>query len=158
MVLALLLLFNGASAAEVLDRVIAKVNDEIITLSEVQERTAIELSRLRATGSENIPSAGEMMEKMLDRRIEDLLLLGEGRKIGGAVSDERVLKALDEIRSNNGLTEDELKEMLAAESQTLDEYKETIRDQILLSKVVSIEIKNRIVVSEKQIQKYYEKK
>lgn len=148
---------GGMSYAEVLDRVIAKVNDEIITLSEVQERTLVELGRLRAMGAEKIPATEAMMAKVLNGMIEDFLLLGAGKKIGIGVSDERVLAALDEIKSNNNLTHEELIEMLEAESQSLDEYKETIRDQILLSKVISIEIKNRIVVSEKQILEYYER-
>jgi len=148
---------GGMSYAEVLDRVIAKVNEKIITLSEVQERTVAELGRLKAMGDENIPATNEIMATVLNRMIEDFLLLDEGKKIGIGVSDERVLAALDEIKSNNSLTDEELIKILEAESQSLEEYKDAIRDQILLSKVISIEIKNRIVVSEKQILKYYEK-
>ena len=146
----------GISQAEVLDRVIAKVNDEIITLSEVQERTVRELGRLRSIENENIPVVEDIMRKVLNRMIEDILILGQGKKIGITISDDRVLAALDEIKNTNSLTDEELIAMLEAESQTLEEYKDTIRDQILLSKVISIEIKNRIVVSEKQILRYYE--
>ncbi len=147
---------GGISHAEVLDRVIAKVNDEIITLSEVQERTVRELGRLRSIENENIPVVEDIMRKVLNRMIEDILILGQGKKIGITISDDRVLAALDEIKNTNSLTDEELIAMLEAESQTLEEYKDTIRDQILLSKVISIEIKNRIVVSEKQILRYYE--
>ena len=147
---------GGISHAEVLDRVIAKVNDEIITLSAVQERTVTEMGRLRSIENENIPVVEDIMRKVLNRMIEDILILGQGKKIGIAVSDDRVLAALDEIKNTNSLTDEELIAMLEAESQTLEEYKDTIRDQILLSKVISIEIKNRIVVSEKQILRYYE--
>lgn len=139
-----------------MDRVIAKVNDEIITLSEVQERTVRELGRLRSIENENIPVVEDIMRKVLNRMIEDILILGQGKKIGITISDDRVLAALDEIKNTNSLTDEELIAMLEAESQTLEEYKDTIRDQILLSKVISIEIKNRIVVSEKQILRYYE--
>lgn len=139
-----------------MDRVIAKVNDEIITLSEVQERTVTELGRLRSIENENIPVVEDIMRKVLNRMIEDILILGQGKKIGITVSDDRVLAALDEIKNTNSLTDEELIAMLEAESQTLEEYKDTIRDQILLSKVISIEIKNRIVVSKKQILRYYE--
>ncbi len=147
---------GGISHAEVLDRVIAKVNDKIITLSEVQERTVRELGRLRSIENENIPVVEDIMRKVLNRMIEDILILGQGKKIGITISDDRVLAALDEIKNTNSLTDEELIAMLEAESQTLEEYKDTIRDQILLSKVISIEIKNRIVVSEKQILRYYE--
>lgn len=147
---------GGISHAEVLDRVIAKVNDEIITLSEVQERTDRELGRLRSIENENIPVVEDIMRKVLNRMIEDILILGQGKKIGITISDDRVLAALDEIKNTNSLTDEELIAMLEAESQTLEEYKDTIRDQILLSKVISFEIKNRIVVSEKQILRYYE--
>lgn len=148
---------GGISHAEVLDRVIAKVNDEIITLSEVQERTVTELERLRSMENENIPVIKDIMKKVLNRMIEDILVLGQGKKIGIRVSDDRVLQALDEIKRDNSLTEEELITMLEAESQSLEEYKDTIRDQILLSKIISIEIKNRIVVNEKEILRYYEK-
>ena len=73
---------GGISHAEVLDRVIAKVNDEIITLSEVQERTVRELGRLRSIENENIPVVEDIMRKVLNRMIEDILILGQGKKLG----------------------------------------------------------------------------
>lgn len=155
-----LLLLGGlcsASMAEVLDRVVAKVNDEIITLSGLEERLNAEINRYRQAGlMDKLPKDG-LKEQMLDRMVDEKLQIQDGKKLGMGVDEEQILKALDDIKKSNNINDSQLEEMLQKESTSIEQYKETIRKQILVSKVVGFQVKNRTKISEKEVRSYFRK-
>jgi len=138
-----------------LDRIAAKVGGEIITLSTVLERSQAELARKVRSGDKDIPPPEEFMPKILDKIIDEKLQTQEAKKIGISVNEESIQAALDEIKENNNITEEELEEMLKNENSSLERYKETIRDQILVTRVMNYEVLNRVSVSDRDIKKYY---
>ena len=138
-----------------LDRIAAKVGGEIITLSSVIERSQAEIGRLVRSGNKDIPSPEVIMPKMLDLLIEDKLQVLRAKKLGLSVDDESVKNALEEIYTNNNLTEETLDQMLRKENSSLEIYKETIRQQILIQKVVGYEVINRLIISNRALKKYY---
>ncbi|QPJ63449.1 MAG: hypothetical protein G3M70_16845 [Candidatus Nitronauta litoralis] len=155
-----LLLLGGSTFAakgEVLDRVVAKVNDEIITLSGLEERLTAEVNRYRQAGMlDKLPKEG-LEEMMLDRMVDEKLQIQDGKKLGMSVEEEQIMKALDDIKRSNKIDDYQLEEMLSKESTTMEQYKETIRKQILVSKVVGFQVKNRTKVSEKEVRDYFRK-
>ncbi len=155
-VLALLLLgvfwaWGEVCAAKVFDRVVAKVNSEIITLSTVQERVMMLGERV----ANQEVSLDEMMRKTLDLIIEEKLQLQEAKRLKLEVDDESIMRAIDDIKQKNNLTDDDMNQMLKHEKSTLDQYKSRIKDQILMSKVVAFQMRNRINIGEKALKLYY---
>ncbi len=148
-----LLAVSGKAAT--VDRIVAKVNEEIITQSEVEERAFLKLMSLRKMNSKSIPSKEVMIYKELELMVEEKLLLDVGRKRGYKVNEKRIAKAVEDIERHNGLKEGELEKMLEAESQSLEDYKNNIRDQILISDVRTYEVRKRINVSKEEIEEYY---
>ena len=143
--------------AKVFDRVVAKVNDEIITLSGLQERMNAELVRMRQAGMpDDMPLEG-LKEKLLDRMIDEKLQIQDGKKLGMSVEEEKILQALDDIKKSNNINDDQFAEMLRREGTSLDQYKETIRNQIMVSKVVGFQVNNRTKISGDELQAYYRK-
>lgn len=151
----ILLTFAGSVSAMTLDRIAAKVGGEIITLSSVIERSQAEIGRIVRAGRKDIPSPDEIMPKMLDLLIDDKLQVLRAKKLGLSVDDASVNKALDEIYTNNNLTKEQLDQMLQKENSSLEIYKGTIRQQILIQKVVSYEVVNRLTISNRALKKYY---
>ncbi len=149
-----LLLMAQPAAAKIVDRVIAKVNGDIITLSSVEERAAVLKQQLELSG-ETVPSDKELIKDTLERIIEEKLQIQEAKKSGLEVDDEAVQKALDEIKTKNRLTEEQLGQMLELEGRSMEQYKGHIRDQILVSKVVRFHMGSQIKVKEEQLKKYY---
>jgi peptidyl-prolyl cis-trans isomerase SurA len=148
----LIFFMSDTAIAKVFDRVVAKVNSEIITLSSVNEKAELLKQKLRGDyqGSEE-----EILDEALNSIVEEKLQLQEGKKRGLEVDDSAVEAALKSIEQKNGLQDGQLAIMLESEGRSLDSYKNQIRDQILVSKVVRFELGSRIKISERKITKYY---
>jgi peptidyl-prolyl cis-trans isomerase SurA len=149
------LIFATSVSAMTLDRIAAKVGGEIITLSSVIERSQAEIGRIVRSGKKDIPSPEVIMPKMLDILIEDKLQVLQAKKLGLSVDNDSVKNALEEIYKNNNLNEEQLDAMLKKENSSLELYKETIRQQILIQKVVRYEVVNRLIISNRALKKYY---
>ena len=141
--------------AETVDRIIAKVNEKIITQSELEERVTVRLMGLQRANVQPMPTREEVFRDELDRMIEERLLIDAGGKIGMTVDEANVTKAIDEIKRNNGLGEGDLEKMLESESKTLEEYRRKIHDQILISRVMGFEVRKKVNVSKEEIENYY---
>jgi peptidyl-prolyl cis-trans isomerase SurA len=153
----LLLIFfmSDTAMAKVFDRVVAKVNSEIITLSSVNER--VELLRQKYIGETESRSEKEVLDEALNTIVEEKLQLQEGKKRGLEVDDSAVEAAVKDIEQKNGLQEGQLATMLESEGRSMESYKNHIRDQILVSKVTRFELGSRVSISERNIAKYYHK-
>ena len=150
------LVFGSLSVhARVLDKVAAKVNSEIITLSAIKERA--ELLRQKYVGAPISISEQDLLKDALNMIIEERLQIQEGKKYGFIVDEYAIDAAVEDIKKKNNLADGQLQEMLKREGRTLESYKNHIRDQILVSKITQFEIGNRVKVSEKSIIKYYKK-
>ena len=141
--------------ARVLDKVAAKVNSEIITLSVIEERA--EILRQKYVGAPISISEQDLLKEALNMIIEEKLQIQEGKKFGFVIDEDAVDAAVEEIKKKNNLADGQLLEMLKREGRTLKSYKNHIRDQIMVSKITRFEIANRVKVSEKSIIKNYKK-
>lgn len=141
--------------AATMDRIVAKVNKEIITQSELEERAFFRIMSLKNKKVQPMPSKEKVMYEELERMIEERLLIDAGHKLQLDVDEDRVTKAIDEIKRNNGLNDEDLKRMLESESQSMEDYKSKIRNQILISRVMNYEVRKRVVVSDEEVEQYY---
>lgn len=141
--------------ANTVDRIIAKVNDKIITQSELEERAFLKMMNLQKAKVQPMPSKEEVMYEELEFIIEERLLIDAGQKLGMKVDEESVNKAIAEIKRTNGINDEDLEKMLKAESKTIEDYKVKVRNQILVSRVVGFEVRKRVTVSDEEVEEYY---
>ena len=141
--------------SKTVDRIVAKVNEKIITQSELEERSVVKMMSLQKQNVQPMPSQKMVMHEELQRMIEERLLIDAGRKLGLKVDEASVTKAIDDIKLSNGINEGELEKMLQAEFKSIEDYKNKIRDQILISRVVGYEVRKRATVSNEEIEGYY---
>lgn len=150
----LLLIFLPALVhGRVFDKVVAKVNTEIITLSSVEDRA--EILRQKYSGELEEISKKDLMKEALNMIVEELLQIQEGKKLGFIVDEEAIDAAMADISHKNGLAEGQLEIMLEREGRTLKSYRDHIRDQILVTKISRFEIGSRINISQKEIIRFY---
>ena len=149
------LVFSAPGISMTVDRIAAKVGNEIITLSSVIERSQAEISRAMRSGKKEIPLPEEIMPRILDLMIDDKLQVLRAKKLGIIVDDSSIQEALDDIKKKNNLTEEQLDAMLKNENSSIEIYKGTIKNQILISKVVGYEVIKRINVSNRDLKKFY---
>lgn len=149
------LLFPHPVFAKVVDRVVAKVNGEIITLSKVEEKAILLKQQMSSVANPPNLSDRELIKDSLNLIIEEKLQLQEAKRARLEVDDEAVNKALDEIKTKNKISEAELGRMLESEGRSLEQYRNHIRDQILATKVVRFNMGKTSKVTDEQIKKYY---
>lgn len=145
-----------SAKAEVIDRVVAKVNTSIITLSQIEERLDALQKKWKAEISDEVPPLDVLRQEALEIFILEKLLIEEGKKINLTVEEKRVDEAINEIKTMNHLTDEALQQMLAREGTTLEQYKDRIRKQILINKVKNFHMRNRVRIPEKKIKQYYD--
>ena len=157
----LCLMFMSANLVEgkIFDRVAAKVNNEIITLSAIEERAEVlKQKNIQTDGGNQIVDDGkQFLQEALDVIIDEKLQIQQGKKMGFEIDDITVDAAIKNIEKNNSLEEGQLQFMLESEGKSMEVYKNRIRDQILVSKIVRFEMGSRVAVSKRKIEKYYHK-
>lgn len=152
----LMLFAASASASILLDRVVAVVDRDVITWSELYKTMEFELSgKLAGLSPEEKKEQLKRYEKdFLDMLIDTKIQLNEARRLNIGVSEEDINSAINRIRQKYGLSEKEFLEALRNEGFTLQEYKKKVTEQITLSKLVNIEIRSKIIVTEGEIEEY----
>lgn len=161
--IAFLLLFCGTllapfrTAGEVVERFVAVVNDEVIFLSELEEygKRYFEEIRKNAPPSERQEKLSQARKEALGQLIESKLLDQEIKKKKVEVSSKEIDAAVEDLLQQNRMTLDELKMVLAKEGVTLTTYRERLRDNIGKMRLISREIKSKIVIKEEDLRKVY---
>jgi peptidyl-prolyl cis-trans isomerase SurA len=145
-------------SAVLLDRVVATVNDEVITWSELRRNIELEGKEFLKglTDEERAKKIQEIEKPFLNSMIDVKLQLQEARKFGLNISLSETEGAIADIKRKYNLTDESLIESLKAEGFTLDEYRTRLAEQILLSKVVRHRVRDNILIMDKEIEEYYE--
>lgn len=158
-VLMIVALCGVSSASILLDKVIAVVNQEVITWSDLYKAMEFEASdkikdikeeEKRKMFKEN---EGPFLEVLIDMKLQ----IQAAKQKGIYAAAEEITEAINDIKKKYSMDEQTLTASLAREGLTLDEYKKKLSEQIILSRVVSQEVRNKIVVSDAEIAKYIEK-
>ncbi len=140
-------------APDVLDRVIAVVNNDVITLSELQDNLAFYLSGTREAVKPGEEEA--LKQRLLNRMIENRLQLQEASREQLTVEDAEVDEQLAEVRKQvNARTQEEFEQIVKAQGVTLEGIRKRARDQVLIQKVIRRKVAFRISVTEHEIEQY----
>ena len=146
------------SRAEVVDRIIAYVNDDIITLSELNERANAFVAARRQNPflREKEQSLEEIRRTMLDLLINERLAAQEISRLKISVSDEEVDETIDRVMRENHLTQETLEAELRKEGKTVEDLRKQIKASMEQTKLVNREVRSKTVITDEMIQAYYE--
>ncbi len=150
----------SATSAETVDRIVAVVNDDVITLIELNKVVKPYIEKIRTLGY--LPDKEKQLiykvrESMLDRLIDEKIEDQEIKREKVEVSEHQVDQAIEKIKETNYYTDEDLRAGLAKEGLTMEEYRKQIKEQILRAKLVSLNVKSKIVITKEDIKAYYEK-
>lgn len=154
-----LFLFSVASRASILlDRVVAVVNKEVITWSDLYKAMEFETTRKTKKLSEEErrklfkESEASFLETLIDMNLQ----LQEARRLGIDVSQNDVTEAISNIQKKYSMSQADFVESLKKEGLSLEEYKKRLSEQILINKVITYQIRNKIVISDSEVNRYVE--
>lgn len=147
-----------SNSSVLLDRVIAVVNDEVITWSELYKMMENEASeQLKSMPEEDrakIFKANEpiFLEKLIDFKLQ----LQEAKRIGLNVTQEEIKEAIENIKSKYSMTDKMLEENIKKEGLSMEEYKKLLSEQMLVNQYLNKKIRSKISVTDDEIKKYIE--
>lgn len=143
-------------AAEVVERILAVVNDEIVTEQDLQIIMAPVLAQYRTvyTGKEYEEKFNETRQEFLNKVIEDKLVLSEAKRKQVIVKDNEVDEMIAEVQ-NKFPSRDIFLKAIGEQGLTEKKLWNRFRDQLMTQKLVAYEVKSRVAVSPGEINKYY---
>ena len=152
--LALCVLPSLASAQiEVLDQVVAIVDDDIILASELQERVKGVRSTMESRGVE-VPSDDVLIRETLDRLILDSIQLQLANRYGVRIPDQQLDEAMTRLARQNGLTLEQFRIALEQSGQSYAAAREGLRDDLAIQRVQQGNVMRNINISEQEIDNF----
>jgi peptidyl-prolyl cis-trans isomerase SurA len=149
-----------AAEAAVVDRIVAVVNEDIITQYDIEALLRPMLANLKAQGlapERERQAAANLHSEVLDNLINTKLTEQEVKRYKITVTEEEVENHLRQIKQRRSLTDESLQALLAQEGLTLAEYRKEVKLQIQRTKLVNREVKSKVVITQEEIKNYYEK-
>jgi len=148
------------SAQEIIEEIIAKVNDTIITKQELEEVIAPFMTEIyeKYHGEERIMQIKKIKAALLEEMINSSLLDHQAKLYGYIVSETQIQAAIEGIKQDNNIVSDEeLERQLIMQGQSIDKLKEQLKKGFLQRMVFQNEISQKIIITEAEVLHYYNK-
>ena len=150
----------NAKSGEIVDRIVAVVNDDVITLSELNKVIKPYVEKIRTLGY--LPEKEKQLifkvrESILNRLIDEKIEDQEIKRAKIEISDEQIDNTIERAKRTNYITDEELRAELAKEGLSMKEYRKQIKEKILRTRLVNLNVKSKIVITKEDIKAYYEK-
>lgn len=142
-------------AAEVqkLDRIVAVVDQTVITERDLESRIATVTAQLKKQGTE-LPDEALLRKQILERLISDTLQIQYAAQTGLKVEDSQLDKTIERIADQNNLTLTEFSEALARDGISMRKFRADIRNEITLARLREREVEGRVNVTESEVDNY----
>ncbi len=147
-----------ASWGEIVDRVVAVVNDDVVTQYELQSTVDLVLARYEHSirPEDRARVTAEARRAVLNKLISDLLLRQEARRLGISVRDDEVNNAIQENMRQRKITMDELQQALMKDGTNFEKYREATRSDLIKMRIIQREIRPRVSVTSEEIGAFYQ--
>ena len=147
----------GLAQARIMDRVVAEVNGEIITLSQLERELAGAEAQIleQVAAAERENALQQARRQVLSGLIDRLLVEQHAARLRISVDEREIDEAIGQILTENGISLAELELDLQRHNSSLAAYRQELRAQILQSRLLNIEVRERVVIPENRIREYY---
>jgi peptidyl-prolyl cis-trans isomerase SurA len=160
---AVVALTAGSARAQILEQILVKVNGEIFTKTDLEQR---QILLLRQRGEVLDPRSGnEQLQKLLNDItpqlmvdvVDEMLIMQRGRELGYRLTDEQFTQAIESIKKENNIPSDEaLNAALKQENMTLADLRENFEKQAVIARVEQNEVFGKVGVTESEARAYYD--
>ena len=151
--LAGLLATSAAAQVEVLDQVVAIVDDDIILASELQERIQDVRNNMESRGID-VPEDEILVRETLDRLILDSIQMQLANRYGVRIPDAQLDEAMTRLARQNGLTLEQFRIALEQSGQSYAAARESLRDDLAIQRVQQGNVMRNINISEQEIDNF----
>jgi parvulin-like peptidyl-prolyl isomerase len=154
-----------AARAEVIEQVLVKINGEIFTKTDLENRQVAALRQMGKQVDPKTDPSDAQLKKMLDdvtpqllvNVVDEILLVQRGHELGYTMSNDRFQSIVDSIKKDNKInSEEEFQAALKQENMTLSDLRKNLEKQMIVSQVQQNEVLSRIAVSDDEARRYYD--
>jgi peptidyl-prolyl cis-trans isomerase SurA len=152
-------LVPAAAMSEVVDRIVAVVNDDIITLSELDSSFQPYQKRIDAgyKGPDKDKVIADGHSKILSRMFDNRLIEQRSKKAGIVIKDDEVMDTIKDLLGRKSIPMAEFTKTLEQEGTTLEAYRQDMKEQMTRMRLLRRELKTKTLVSDEEIGEYYVK-
>ena len=140
----------AAGRVILLDRIIAVVNDEVITRRDLDDRIKVVLSQLRSQGTP-LPAPDVLEKQVLERVIYNQVQLQYAKETGLRVEDSILEKAVNRIAADNKISVAAMRQALEKDGVNFNKFREELRDEIIMVRLREREVDNKIQIADSEI-------
>ena len=144
---------TASAQVEILDKVVAIVDEDVVLESEVQRRLATIYAQIQTSGTQPPPQE-IVVQQVLERLISERLQLNMGYSAGIRITDAELNDAMARIASSNQLTMEQYAEQVHATGSTLSNVREEIRNEMILMRVQQGQVMRRIRISSQELDNF----
>jgi peptidyl-prolyl cis-trans isomerase SurA len=160
--LAIVVLATSQLSAEVIEQVLVKVNGDILTKTEFEQRQIAvlrsrpELANVTPDSPELRKAIAEITPQLVLDAVDEMLLIQRGRELGYVLGDEQFNSIVENIKKQNKLEDEEqFQEALKQEGMTMADLRRSLERQMLVSRVQQTDVDGKISVTEDEAKAYY---
>lgn len=133
-----------------LDRIVAVVNTEVITLNDLNERFNTIVKQLQKQSTQ-LPPQDELKKQLLERMINDLIQIQEAKETGMRVDDGTLDKTMQRIADENNLSMTDFRRLLEQDGVRWSKFREEMRGEVLMQRLREREVESGITVTEAEV-------
>ncbi len=158
LILGLFLIVSSLTVqAKIVDRIVATVNDQIITLSDLKrEAKVIKLEHPEKFGKMDIGDP-RALQFFLQQMISTILIENALKKMGRDISDREVNAAYNSIKKKNKMNDAQFTKFLKEKGLSIKEYRQALKERLERMRFFSFVIKSHLTITNDQVKAYYEK-
>jgi len=136
-----------------IDRIVAIVNDDVITATELQQRIATIVQQLRQQRT-SLPPLSVLQKQMLERIIINRIQLQLAAANGLRVDDETLNQTISRIADQNGMTISQFRDVIEQDGYSFAQFRENMREEIIITRLRQRQVDSRISVSDKEVENF----
>src|SRR5207237_4001816 len=161
----LVALFSASIRAEIIEQVLVKVNGDIITKTELEQRLSNAVRQglngrdpASLSPDERSKLVANATPEVLVGTVDELLLLQRGRELGLHLGDDQFRQVVNNIRKEQGLQDEEkFQTALKQENMTMDDLRKQLERQMLIENVQRQEVGSKLTITEAESRLYYDR-
>jgi peptidyl-prolyl cis-trans isomerase SurA len=144
------------AGAEMVSGIAAIVNDELVTYLELNREYDIALKEARKKGAVTDEAAARLRGDVLNALVDRKLVRQKVKELNIVIGEEELRQSIEEVKRQNKLSQEALVAALLSQGLTFDQYKAQMKEQLERLRLMSQEVKSKILVTEREIREQYE--
>ena len=148
---------SGSAEPRPLDKVVAIVNDDVVTETELQARLNLVLANLKKQKQTQLPPVEVLRKQVLDNLILERIQEQQAKKLGITIDDQTLAQAFAELANRNKMSPDQFRSSLRKQGVEMLEFMKQLRNQTAIQQLISREVNSKVQITKEDVDEFMRK-